>query len=131
MRWAGRGARHARRSALVRELEPASNGSVAVRKPRARVADQGEVVGVGVAELARVAADGGGTDRRWGPGEGAPQAAPSGGSHLARRSQRALFAELARRLEHVGLAGEPQRIKSSFVVGYEHLPIRYRLARGA
>jgi cytochrome P450 len=53
------------------------------------------------------------------------------GSHLARRSQRALFAELARRLEHVELAGEPQWIKSSFVVGYKHLPIRYRLARGA
>ena len=53
------------------------------------------------------------------------------GAHLARRSQRALFAELARRLEHVELAGEPQWIRSSFVVGYKHLPIRYRIARGA
>jgi hypothetical protein len=53
------------------------------------------------------------------------------GSHLARRSQRALFAELARRLEHVELAGEPHWIQSSFVVGLKHLPIRYRLARGA
>jgi cytochrome P450 len=53
------------------------------------------------------------------------------GSHLARRSQRALFAELARRLEHVELAGEPEWIKSSFVVGLKHLPIRYRIARGA
>jgi cytochrome P450 len=53
------------------------------------------------------------------------------GSHLARRSQRALFAELARRLEHVELAGEPQWIQSSFVVGLKHLPIRYRIARGA
>jgi cytochrome P450 len=53
------------------------------------------------------------------------------GSHLARRSQRALFAELARRLEHVELAGEPQWIKSSFVVGLKRLPIRYRIARGA
>jgi cytochrome P450 len=53
------------------------------------------------------------------------------GSHLARRSQRALFAELARRLEHAELAGEPRWIQSSFVVGLKHLPIRYRIARGA
>jgi cytochrome P450 len=53
------------------------------------------------------------------------------GSHLARRSQRALFAELARRLEHVELAGEPAWIQASFVVGLKHLPIRYRIARGA
>jgi cytochrome P450 len=52
------------------------------------------------------------------------------GSHLARRSQRALFAELSRRLEHVELTGEPRWIKSSFVVGFKHLPIRYRIARG-
>jgi cytochrome P450 len=49
------------------------------------------------------------------------------GANLARRSQRALFAELARRLEAVELAGEPQWIQSSFVVGLKHLPIRYRL----
>jgi len=53
------------------------------------------------------------------------------GSHLARRSQRALFAELARRLEHVELAGEPEWIQSSFVVGMKHLPICYRIARSA
>ena len=53
------------------------------------------------------------------------------GAHLARRSQRAIFAELAQRLEHVELAGEPSRIQSSFVVGLKHLPIRYRIARGA
>jgi hypothetical protein len=53
------------------------------------------------------------------------------GAHLARRSQRALFGELARRLEHIELTGEPHWIQSSFVVGYKHLPIRYRIARGA
>jgi cytochrome P450 len=53
------------------------------------------------------------------------------GSHLARRSQRALFAELARRLEHVELAGEPAWIQSSFVVGLKHLPIRYRITKSA
>jgi cytochrome P450 len=53
------------------------------------------------------------------------------GSHLARRSQRALFAELARRVEHIELAGEPEWIQSSFVVGLKRLPIRYRIAQGA
>lgn len=53
------------------------------------------------------------------------------GSHLARRSQRALFAELARRLEHVELAGEPRWIRSNFVVGMKHLPIRYRMRTSA
>ena len=50
------------------------------------------------------------------------------GAHLARRSQRALFAELSRRLEHVELIGDPEWIASSFVVGLKHLPIRYRIA---
>ena len=53
------------------------------------------------------------------------------GAHLARRSQRALFGELTRRLEHVERTAEPQWISSSFVVGFKHLPIRYRIARGA
>jgi cytochrome P450 len=49
------------------------------------------------------------------------------GSHLARRSQRALFRQLADRLEHVELTGQPEQIASSFVVGLKHLPIRYRI----
>jgi len=49
------------------------------------------------------------------------------GSHLARRSQRALFRELGQRLEHAELTGEPEQIASSFVVGLKHLPIRYRI----
>jgi cytochrome P450 len=53
------------------------------------------------------------------------------GAHLARRSQRALFAELASRLEYVELTDEPRWISSAFVVGFKHLPIRYRIARGA
>ena len=53
------------------------------------------------------------------------------GSHLARRSQRALFSELARRLESVELTGEPEQIASSFVVGLKHLPIRYRIKPSA
>ena len=50
------------------------------------------------------------------------------GAHLARRSQLAMFDELARRLEHVELCGEPEWIKSSFVVGLKNLPIRYRIS---
>jgi cytochrome P450 len=53
------------------------------------------------------------------------------GAHLARRSQRALFAELARRVESLELAGEPQWIQSAFVVGLKHLPLRYRLRADA
>jgi cytochrome P450 len=50
------------------------------------------------------------------------------GSHLARKSQRALFAELAGRLEHVELDGPAERLAASFVAGVKHLPLRYRLA---
>jgi cytochrome P450 len=50
------------------------------------------------------------------------------GSHLARRSQRALFAELVGRLQDVELAGPPERLAASFVAGIKHLPMRYRLA---
>jgi hypothetical protein len=50
------------------------------------------------------------------------------GSHLARRSQRALFSELVGRLEQVELAGPVERLVASFVAGIKHLPIRYRLA---
>ncbi len=53
------------------------------------------------------------------------------GAHLARRSQRALFRELGHRLEHIERAGDPEWIHASFVVGLKHLPVRYRIARGA
>ena len=49
------------------------------------------------------------------------------GAHLARRSSGALFRQLASRLEEVELLGEPERVASSFVAGFKHLPIRYRL----
>ena len=49
------------------------------------------------------------------------------GAHLARRSQQAIFRELATRIEWVELAGEPVHIASSFVVGLKHLPLRYRI----
>ena len=53
------------------------------------------------------------------------------GAHLARRSSTALFTEIARRVERLELAGEPERTASSFVAGVKHLPVRYRFARGA
>jgi len=50
------------------------------------------------------------------------------GAHLARRSQRALLGELVKRLDAIELAGEPERIHSSFVVGLKKLPLRYRVS---
>ena len=49
------------------------------------------------------------------------------GANLARKSQQALWRELVQRLERVELAGEPEHIRSSFVVGLKSLPIRYRI----
>ena len=49
------------------------------------------------------------------------------GSHLARRSQRALFSELIGRLDDVELAAPPERLAASFVAGIKHLHLRYRL----
>lgn len=49
------------------------------------------------------------------------------GANLAKRSQRALWLELASRVESVELIGEPEWIHSPFVVGLKHLPMRYRI----
>jgi cytochrome P450 len=53
------------------------------------------------------------------------------GANLARRSQRALLLELARRMDWAELAGEPEQIHSSFVVGLKKLPMRYRIKHAA
>ena len=50
---------------------------------------------------------------------------------MARRSQRALLLELAQRLEWAELAGEPEQIHSSFVVGLKRLPMHYRIRAAA
>ncbi len=55
---------------------------------------------------------------------------PGGAHSVAERVSalvRALWAELAPRLEWVELAGEPEYIRSNIIVGLKHLPIRYRL----
>ena len=49
------------------------------------------------------------------------------GANLARKSQVALWRELAPRLESVESAGEPEQIASSFVVGLKRLPLRYKI----
>ncbi len=53
------------------------------------------------------------------------------GANLARRSQRALFHELAQRMEWAELAGDPEQIHSAFVVGLKKLPMRYRIRAAA
>ncbi len=50
------------------------------------------------------------------------------GAELATKTSAALFAELIPRLESVELAGQPERLASSFVAGIKHLPIQYRIA---
>jgi hypothetical protein len=53
------------------------------------------------------------------------------GAHLARESQRALLRELVGRIDSLELAGAPEQIASSFVVGLKKLPLRYRVSRSA
>ncbi len=50
------------------------------------------------------------------------------GAHLARASQRGFLQEFVRRIDSLELAGEPEQIHSSFVVGPKRLPIRYRVS---
>jgi cytochrome P450 len=49
------------------------------------------------------------------------------GTHFARQSMRAIVEQLAARVEHWELAGEPEWIRASFVVGLKHLPVRYKI----
>ena len=50
------------------------------------------------------------------------------GTHFARRSMRAIVEQLARRVEHWELTGDPEWIRASFVVGLKHLPVRYKMS---
>ena len=51
------------------------------------------------------------------------------GAHFARRSMRAIVEELARRIDHWEIIGEPEWISSSFVVGLKNLPVYYRIRK--
>ncbi|CAM9977282.1 unnamed protein product [Discosporangium mesarthrocarpum] len=53
------------------------------------------------------------------------------GAHVARLSSRALFLELANRIEVMEPAGDPAHIASSFVVGLKSLPIKYKIRPAA
>ena len=52
------------------------------------------------------------------------------GAHFARRSMAAILNQLVTRVEAWELAGDPEWIKASFVVGLKHLPVRYQVAAG-
>ncbi len=53
------------------------------------------------------------------------------GAHVARLSARALFLELANRVEEIEPAADPTYISSSFVVGLKTLPVRYKIRPAA
>ncbi|NRA02824.1 MAG: cytochrome P450 [Myxococcales bacterium] len=50
------------------------------------------------------------------------------GAHFARRSLAAILNQLVARVETWELAGDPEWIKASFVVGLKHLPVRFQIA---
>ncbi len=49
------------------------------------------------------------------------------GANLARLELQVMFRQLAQRLETIELAGPIQRMRSSFVGGIKHMPVRYRI----
>jgi cytochrome P450 len=49
------------------------------------------------------------------------------GTHLARLETRAFYNELIPRLDHAELAGSPEFMRTLFVGGPKHVPVRYRL----
>ncbi|HYM14717.1 MAG TPA: cytochrome P450 [Dehalococcoidia bacterium] len=61
-----------------------------------------------------------------------PHVAFGGGGHhfclgasLARLEIKVMFEEIFRRLPDIELAGEPRRLRSNFINGLKHLPVRY------
>ena len=49
------------------------------------------------------------------------------GAQLARMEIHVLFEELAKRVEHVEALGPPDRLRSNFIGGIKHLPVKYHL----
>jgi cholest-4-en-3-one 26-monooxygenase len=49
------------------------------------------------------------------------------GANLARLELQAMFRQLAERIDGIELAGPIQRMRSNFVGGIKHMPIRYRI----
>ncbi|MBV8771939.1 MAG: cytochrome P450 [Deltaproteobacteria bacterium] len=53
------------------------------------------------------------------------------GAHLARLELRLMLADLLARIEHIGLAGKVERLKSNLIAGIKHMPVRFEQARTA
>jgi cytochrome P450 len=53
------------------------------------------------------------------------------GAGLARLELRVMFEELLRRLPDIELAGPVERLRSTFIGGIKHVPVRYAAAAGA
>jgi cholest-4-en-3-one 26-monooxygenase len=47
------------------------------------------------------------------------------GANLARMEINVMFEEIIKRLPDMELAGEPQRLRSNFIAGIKHMPVRY------
>jgi cholest-4-en-3-one 26-monooxygenase len=52
------------------------------------------------------------------------------GAHLARLELQVVLQRLAERVERIELAGDMQRVRSSFVGGIKHMPVRWSLRPG-
>jgi len=53
------------------------------------------------------------------------------GANLARLELKVIFSQLAERLDHAELAGPVERLRSSFVGGIKHMPIRMKMKPAA
>ena len=53
------------------------------------------------------------------------------GANLARLELKVIFSQLAERLDHAELAGPIERLRSSFVGGIKHMPIRMKMKHAA
>jgi cholest-4-en-3-one 26-monooxygenase len=51
------------------------------------------------------------------------------GMHLARLEMKVLFEELVARVPHIEKLGEPERLRSNFINGIKHLPVRLLTSR--
>jgi cholest-4-en-3-one 26-monooxygenase len=47
------------------------------------------------------------------------------GANLARLEIKVMFEEILKRLPDIQLAGEPQRLRSNFIAGIKHMPVRF------
>jgi cholest-4-en-3-one 26-monooxygenase len=47
------------------------------------------------------------------------------GANLARLEIKVMFEEIIKRMPDIELAGEPQRLRSNFIAGIKHMPVRF------